>query len=131
MVKDGYEGDDHFSDIADTWANEFINIAAENGIVHGYPDGTFKPNQPITRAETVTIINHLLDRAPRKDHLLGTMRTFPDNMDTTKWYYEAVQEAANSHSYYWTNNFESWIEIKPMRDWAALEREMERLHGVN
>ncbi len=128
VAGDGYTGEDHFSDISASWANEFINIAAENGIIHGYPDGTFRPSQPITRAETVTVINHLLKRSPHKDHLLDNMKVFPDNMDTDKWYYAAVQEAANSHIYYQNGSYELWIDMQPMKDWAALEREMERLH---
>ena len=115
----------NLTDISGHWAEGFIIEVAENGIITGYPDGTFKPDQAITRAETVTMINRLLQRKPDKDHLLDDMIVWPDNMDTEAWYYEAIQEATNSHEYYFSNYFESeiWETLLPMRDWAALEKE--------
>ncbi|MBO4831875.1 MAG: S-layer homology domain-containing protein [Oscillospiraceae bacterium] len=115
----------NLSDISGHWAEGFIIQVAENGIITGYPDGTFKPDQAITRAETVTMVNRLLQRKPDKDHLLDDMIVWPDNQDTETWFYAAIQEATNSHSYYLSNYFECevWFDLLEMRDWAALEKE--------
>ena len=89
-----------FPDSVNHWASSYIATAAENGWVLGYPDGTFKPNNEITRAETVTMINRLLDRNPETaDDLLPDMITFNDVTDPNVWYYVQVQEAANNHEY--------------------------------
>lgn len=119
---------DYFSDISGHWANEEINRAYILGLVEGYPDGTFRPDQPITRAEAMTLVNRILERAPEKDHLLESMIRWPDNMDPDKWYYAAVQEATNSHAYVLAETcedeiYEVWTELLEVRDWAALERE--------
>ena len=112
----------NLSDISGHWAEGFIIEVAENGIITGYPDGTFKPDQAITRAETVTMINRLLQRKPDKDHMLDNMIVWPDNQDTEAWFYEAIQEATNSHTYYFNNALEVWTELQEIRDWAALEK---------
>lgn len=89
-----------FTDISNHWAAAAIRSAAANGWINGYKDGSFKPNQFITRAETVSMINRVLERNPDTvGDLLDGMKTFTDNMVTTKWYYFAIQEAANGHSY--------------------------------
>ncbi len=113
---------DAFPDIKRHWANAEINLAYAKGLVEGYPDGTFKPDQIITRAEAMTIVNRVLHRYPHKEHLLEDMITWPDNMDTEMWYYETVQEATNSHLYRMEGDHEVWTELLPVRDWAALER---------
>lgn len=125
----GYEGPDMFSDIDGHWAQEAINQAANEGIISGYPDGTFRPDNNITRAEAISIINRVLDRRPEADHLLDGMTTWPDNMDTSTWYYTAIQEATNSHNFDPSeeldengNQYEIWTELLPIRDWATLER---------
>ena len=123
-----YDGEDLFPDIDKHWAQEYINTAASQGIINGYEDGTFRPDQPITRAEAMTIVNRVLERHPDKDHLLDTMIQWPDNMDTAKWYYADVQEATNSHDYDVKTNtdgekYEVWTKLLPVRDWAALEKE--------
>ena len=122
-TKDGYSGQDKFSDISDSWAREIINIVAENDLVNGYEDGTFRPDQMITRAETMAIINRLLKRAPDANYMLDDMIKWPDNMDTSKWYYAVVQEATNSHEYQLVNGHEVWTKLLEVRDWAALEKE--------
>ena len=121
-----YDGEDLFSDIAGHWAQDYINEAANAGIVDGYPDGTFRPQQYITRAEAMTMVNRTIDRHPDADHLLDDMIVWPDNPETA-WYYEQVQEATNSHEYTMNtddeqNPYEIWTELLPNRDWSELEK---------
>ena len=121
-----YDGGDLFSDIAGHWAQDYINEAANAGIVDGYPDGTFQPQQLITRAEAMTMVNRTIDRHPDADHLLDDMIVWPDNPETA-WYYEQVQEATNSHAYTMNtddeqNLYEIWTELLPNRDWSELEK---------
>ena len=122
-----YEGEDLFPDIDQHWAKDYINTAANEGIINGYEDGTFRPSQPITRAEAMAIVNRVLERHPDKDHLLADMIQWPDNMDTGKWYYADVQEATNSHDYDMEGTeaepYEVWTKLLPVRDWVALEQE--------
>jgi uncharacterized repeat protein (TIGR02543 family) len=111
-----------FSDIAGHWAALEISKAANNGWVSGYPDGTFRPNQKITRAEAMSLINRVLNRVPDSvDDLHEDMVTFVDNADTNAWYYIAVQEAANSHDYEKDADGETWTAIKAAPNWAAME----------
>lgn len=95
-----YTGEDKFPDIADNWARAEINRAAARGWVKGDASGKFRPEDSITWAETMAVINGVLGRQVQvADDLLPGMRTWPDNLDTTAWYYLAVQEATNSHDY--------------------------------
>ena len=112
-----------FSDIADHWGMEEISIAANNGWVLGYTDNTFQPDKLITRAEAMTLVNRVLQRIVKDvDDLHEDMVIWYDNMDTSKWYYLAVQEATNSHYYIrMQNGFERWLDIRSVRDWAELE----------
>ena len=128
-----YEGEDLFPDIKDHWARDYINQAAHAGIVNGYEDGTFKPQENITRAEAMTIVNRTLDRHPDADHFLADMITWPDNPETA-WYYEQVQEATNSHEYIMKtdadkNSYEIWKKILPVRDWSDLENTWSEAHA--
>ena len=102
-----------FSDISGHWAELDIAIAANNGWIMGYPDGTFRPNQTITRAEAMALINRVLARIPEgPQDLLDGMKTWPDNMNTGKWYYIPVQEATNSHDYERkANGSEKWTAL--------------------
>jgi len=113
-----------FLDIYDHWAKKEINIAANNGWILGYEDGTFKPNQRITRAEAMAMVNRVLQRIPEnKEDLLNSMVKWSDNADTRKWYYLTVQEATNSHDYGRKHNgYEYWIAIREVPDWTKLER---------
>ena len=114
-----------FSDIANHWAKDEISVAYNNGWVDGYPDGTFGPQRSITRAETMTLVNRVLDRKPEtEDDLLPDMVTWTDNADKKAWYYLAVQEATNSHYYEFKTNssFEKWTELRENRDWSQLEK---------
>ena len=103
-----------FDDIYEHWAMKAINIVANNGWVLGYEDGTFKPDQHITRAEAMTMFNRVLQRVPESEaDLLPGMKTWPDNADPTKWYYLSVQEATNSHDYERkANGYEYWTELR-------------------
>lgn len=114
-----------FVDIYEHWAKKEINIAANNGWVLGYEDGTFKPDQNISRAEAMTMVNRVLQRIPQsKDDLLADMVIWPDNADTEKWYYRMVQEATNSHYYARKQNgYEYWIALREAPDWAAYEKQ--------
>lgn len=120
----GNTTDASFGDIYGHWAQKEINVAYNNGWILGYEDGTFKPDQYIIRAEAMALVNRVLQRVPEhEDDLLDDMVTWPDNMDTTKWYYLAVQEATNSHDYCRkANGYEYWTDLREVRDWAALEQ---------
>ncbi len=117
-----------FSDVsADHWAYDAIAIAAKMGWIEGYPDGTFRPDATITRAEMMTLVNRTLERMPSdEDHLLSerVMLTFPD-CTTRDWFYIAVQEATNSHTYERAatekNGDEQWTALRDNRDWTKLE----------
>ena len=123
--------DSKFTDTEGHWGEAYINMAAEKGLIKGYPDSTFHPDAPITRAEAMAIINRLLDRHPHKDYLPKGMITWPDNMDTNKWYYADVQEATNSHEYRMVSGNELWTALLPVRDWAAFEKEWSTAHSAS
>ena len=117
-----------FSDVsAEHWAYEAIAIAAKMGWIEGYPDGTFRPDATITRAEMMTLVNRALERVPSdEDHLLSkrVMLTFPD-CKSGDWFYIAVQEATNSHTYERAatekNGDEQWTALRANRDWTRYE----------
>lgn len=113
-----------FSDVIGHWAAKEIGIAYANEWIKGYPDGTFKPDQNITRAEAMTMINRVLERKPESPaDLLTNMNKWTDNMDTSKWYYLDVQEATNSHGYTRkTFNYELWRQMLNDPDWSRYER---------
>ena len=119
------KSESRFSDIAGHWAEAYIRLAAGNGWIAGYPDGTFGPQRNITRAETMTLVNRVLNRQPEtEDDLLPNMTVWTDNANPTAWYYLAVQEATNSHYYEFKTNsqYEKWTELRETRDWKALEQ---------
>lgn len=108
-----YNGENIFADISGHWASDSINIAASLNWVEGY-DGMFRPDDSITRAEAITIINRVLNRLPSdKSDLLDSMITPPDNTDDSAWYYLAIQEAVNSHDFEQKENsiYEKWINL--------------------
>ena len=114
-----------FSDIATHWAKDEISIAYNNGWITGYPNGTFGPQRDITRAETMTLVNRVLNRQPEtEDDLLPNMTVWTDNANPKAWYYLAVQEATNSHYYEFKTNsqYEKWTELRETRDWSQLEK---------
>ena len=114
-----------FNDIADHWAKDEIAVAANNGWVNGYEDGSFRPQNKITRAETMSLVNRVLNRKPETaEDLLENMTKWTDNADTNAWYYLAVQEATNSHYYEYKENsqYEKWTELRETRDWSELDK---------
>lgn len=122
------KGTKSFTDLSGHWSKTYVELAAGNGWIAGYPDGSFRPDQKITRAETVTMINRVLERVPAKELRLlsrSIMLTFPDN-NPGDWYYIAIQEASNSHEYqrsvYETAGDEMWTKLIDNVDWTKLEK---------
>ncbi len=113
---------DNFTDISSHWAVSYIREAAARGWIKGYEDNTFRPDRHITRAESMTLINRVLNRAPESsEDLLPDMISWPDNK-VTAWYYLAVQEATNSHDYVKKNNvYEKWVKINEGTDWTQYQ----------
>lgn len=115
-----------YSDVAATsWYNTAVSTLSSMGIITGYPDGTFGPQRDITRAETMTLVNRVLNRQPEtEDDLLPNMTVWTDNANPKAWYYLAVQEATNSHYYKFKTNsqYEKWTELRETRDWTLLEK---------
>ena len=115
-----------YSDVAATsWYNTAVSTLSSMGIITGYPDGTFGPQRDITRAETMTLVNRVLNRQPEtEDDLLPNMTVWTDNANPKAWYYLAVQEATNSHYYEFKTNskYEKWTELRETRDWTLLEK---------
>jgi hypothetical protein len=105
-----------FTDTADHWAEQLISFAASKGWVNGYPDGTFQPEQAITRAEAMTLINRVLDREVDEEGLLAEAKQWSDN-EKGQWYYYAVLEATNSHDY------ERRVENEVLENWIALTQD--------
>ena len=117
------DGCSEFTDLAGHWAREEIGKAASLGWIQGYEDGTFRPDQSITRAEAMTMINRVLNRLPAaKEDLLPGMLQWPDNQDPGAWYYLAVQEATNSHTWKEKGEIsEQWTELTEAPDWSRYE----------
>ena len=112
FLSNPYSLKDRFTDTEGHWAEVYINRAAEVGWINGYTDGSFKPDQAITRAEAVTLVNNVLGRAPHADYMLDDMVTWPDNPKSA-WFYEDIQEATNSHDYRWNSGkrYEIWTSL--------------------
>ena len=116
---DGNKTPASFDDIANHWAKDEIAVAANNDWVNGYEDGSFRPQNNITRAETMSLVNRVLNRKPETaEDLLSDMITFTDNADTNAWYYLAVQEATNSHYNTSKENsaYEKWTGLRKTLD---------------
>jgi len=116
------ENSGSFSDISGHWAENEIERAAAFGWISGYPDGTFRPDARITRAEAMTMINRVLCRMPQsKSDLLDSMVTWPDNKPSD-WHYLAVQEATNSHDFDRQGEVgESWTKLTSVPDWTRYQ----------
>lgn len=102
-----------FNDVsARHWASDEIAVCAKMGWINGYPDGSFRPDATITRAEMMAMINRALDRTPKSvSDLLSGMKTWSDNANTDAWYYLDVQEATNSHTYTKSGTHETWKKL--------------------
>ncbi len=116
------ENSGSFSDISGHWAENEIERAAAFGWISGYPDGTFRPDARITRAEAMTMINRVLCRMPQNESdLLDSMVTWPDNKPSD-WHYLAVQEATNSHDFNRQGEVgESWTKLTSVPDWKRYQ----------
>ncbi len=116
------ENSGSFSDISGHWAENEIERAAAFGWISGYPDGTFRPDARITRAEAMTMINRVLCRMPQSESdLLDSMVTWPDNKPSD-WHYLAVQEATNSHDFNRQGEVgESWTKMTSVPDWTRYQ----------
>ena len=111
----------YFNDVsAKYWAANAIAICAKLGWITGYPDGTFRPDRNVTRAELLAMINRATGRAPKSaDAFLPGMKTWIDNT-SDKWYYLDVQEATNSHSYT-VKGSETWTALTSDPNWSLYE----------
>ncbi len=119
-----YVGEDYFVDIDGHWAQEYINTAANLGWIVG-ENGIFRPDDNITRAEVMTLVNRVLNRIPESNEdLLDDMTKWADNADTSAWYYLAVQEATNSHDYVMKEDgiHEKWLRMSESPDWTEFEK---------
>ena len=111
----------YFNDVtANYWAANAIAVCAKLGWITGYPDGSFRPDRNVTRAELMAMINRATGRAPKSaDAFLPGMKTWSDNT-ADKWYYLDVQEATNSHSYT-VRPTEIWTAITAAPNWSKYE----------
>lgn len=111
----------YFNDVSvKYWAANAIAICAKLGWITGYPDGTFRPDKNVTRAELMAMINRATGRAPKSaDAFLPGMKTWIDNT-SDKWYYLDVQEATNSHSYT-VKGSETWTALTSDPNWSLYE----------
>ena len=101
-----------FTDVpASYWAAGSISTAVAYGWIDGYTDGSFKPDQPITRAEAMKIINTMLARGVDAAGVTTGTKTWSDNADASAWYYYDVVEATNGHTYTGTRPSEKWTAL--------------------
>ena len=112
----------YFADVKESdWFSGFVAAAKDAGLIEGYNDGTFQPEKAITRAEVCTIVNRTLGRKPSASHMKISDRIDWPDVQVTDWYYEAIMEATNSHTYQMGQRVETWNDKLPQRDWALLE----------
>ena len=95
---------------ASAWYNETVSTMTKGGYIAGYPDGTFGGDRSITRADTMAIINRVLDRGVSQGSTLLSYHVWPDN-DPTAWYYYEIIEATNAHEYTGTRPNENWTKL--------------------
>lgn len=121
----------------DDWFAAAVELAYELGWAQGY-EGSYRPEDDMTRAEVMTMVNRIMEREVEADDMLDDMIFWPDNLPEA-WYYEAVQEATNSHTYKRTNKkvpnldfyYEEWKKLIENPDWAALERSWSDANSQN
>ena len=134
LSKAVFNGEDAFTDINGHWANNAINLAHQQGWIRGFGDGTFRPDQLVTRAEVAALINRALGRLPQfPSDLLDGMVTFADNANENAWYFLYIQSAANSyhHEMKACGVYETWTELITPRNWRSLERPYSQPHHIN
>ena len=113
----------YFTDVKTTdWFAPYVTAAKDSSLIEGYSDGSFKPENRITRAEACAIVNRVLGRKPSKSHMKISGRIDWPDCTTADWFYEAIMEATNSHTYQMGKRVETWNDKLPQRDWAALEK---------
>ena len=118
----GFSEYGYFTDVdSSDWYAPYVDAAKSVGLIEGYSDGSFKPANKITRAEACTIVNRVLGRKPSKNNMKISDRINWPDCTTDDWFYEAIMEATNSHTYQMGKRAETWIDKLPQRDWAALE----------
>jgi hypothetical protein len=106
-----------FTDISGHWAEKYITSSEIKGWIKGYNDLTFKPEQDITRAETMTLINNVLERTVLEENIHPEALSWTD-IESSEWYYEAVMEATNSHDYLFEEDGdELWTGLKANKVW--------------
>jgi len=89
----------NFTDVSGHWAEFYIAAAFSNGFITGYPDGTFRPNEPITRAEAAALINNALSRHVDDAGIMNELTTDWPDLPRTHWAYFVMQEATTSHTH--------------------------------
>ena len=118
----GFSEYGYFTDVdSSDWYAPYVDAAKSVGLIEGYSDGSFKPENKITRAEACTIVNRVLGSKPSKNNMKISDRINWPDCTTDDWFYEAIMEATNSHTYQMGKRAETWIDKLPQRDWAALE----------
>ena len=93
-----------FTDLEEThWAYNEILALTNSGLIEGYPDKTYKPENNITRAEVMTVINKLLGRKPLESYVKSLEFNPYNDLYEDTWYYVTVLEATITHNY-WLDN---------------------------
>ena len=111
----------YFTDVKTTdWFAPYVTAAKDAGLIEGYSDGSFKPESKITRAEACAIVNRTLGRKPSKAHMKISDRIDWPDVQTTDWFYEAIMEATNSHTYLGAPT-ETWTSLTATPDWSQYE----------
>ncbi len=118
----GFSEYGYFTDVdSSDWYAPYVDAAKAVGLIEGYSDGSFKPENKITRAEACTIVNRVLGRKPSKNNMKISDRINWPDCTADDWFYEAIMEATNSHTYQMGKRAETWNDKLLQRDWAALE----------
>ena len=109
----GEEGENIFSDVdEDDWFYKAVVDSIQYGWIHGYGDGTFRPNNPITRAEVTAIVNNMLGRAADEDFVDEHAEELTQFSDIEKhWAYYHIVEATNDHDYTKPSSGENWTRL--------------------
>ena len=122
-----------FNDTAGHWASGYINTAFAQNWIAGFADGTFRPEQAITRAEVAAIVNRALGRRLQSvDDLLPGMLEWRDNANVNAWYYLYIQEATNTnyHEMKADGIHKRWVQLAASRNWTVLERPESRPQDI-